>query len=170
MFVFIPLAFPTLRQARSSDCCYFSEKLLYKNSVSVFISSFFLFCSATRCKHLYVFRNLWLVFVWSPSDKHAKEWSLIKLCALFNAFLLGLGRAARVHSFIRLICSHGWSKHFLGLNLALSHWMFSFGISVENQLKNSNLCWLHSFQNCLWSDVCLKQKAVSALKVAYVFP
>ena len=25
----------------------------------------------------------------------------------FNAFLLGLGRADRVYSFIRLICSHG---------------------------------------------------------------
>ena len=70
MTVFIPSAFPTLRQAHSLDPCYFSEKLLYKNLRLAF---FLLFCSATHCKHLYVFRNLWLVFVQSPSDKHAKE-------------------------------------------------------------------------------------------------
>lgn len=37
MILFISLAFPTLRQARSLDPCYFSEKLLYKNLRLVFL-------------------------------------------------------------------------------------------------------------------------------------
>ena len=46
---------------------------------------------------------------------------VVQGCVLcFNAFLLGLGSAARGHSFIRLIYSHGLSERFWRLNPSLS--------------------------------------------------
>ena len=115
MILFISLAFPTLRQARSLDPCYFSEKLLYKNLRLVFLfRGFFLFCGATRHRHLCVFRNLWRVFVRSPSDKHAKEWSLIKFCKVVCFVLTPFFKAlAALAAFIDL---SGWSVLTVDLN------------------------------------------------------